>query len=53
MALMIGSEQSGMPGNVKFPGQLDVHIPMHGAVKSMNVSHAASVCLFEWVRENA
>jgi 23S rRNA (guanosine2251-2'-O)-methyltransferase len=51
MALMLGSEKSGIPDEVKFPGQVDVHIPMHGNVKSMNVSHAASVCLFEWVRQ--
>ena len=51
MALMVGSEQSGIPANVIFPGQLDVHIPMLGPVKSMNVSHAASVCLFEWARQ--
>ncbi|MFO8001708.1 MAG: TrmH family RNA methyltransferase [Marinilabilia sp.] len=51
MALMVGSEKSGIPEDIHFPGQLDVHIPMLGPVKSMNVSHAASVCLFEWVRE--
>ena len=52
MALIVGREQSGIPGGVKFPGLLDVHIPIHGAVKSMSVSHAASVGLFEWVRQN-
>ncbi|MGM0375433.1 MAG: TrmH family RNA methyltransferase [Bacteroidota bacterium] len=50
MALMVGSEKSGIPWGMHFPGQLDVHIPMLGPVKSMNVSHAAVVCLFEWVR---
>jgi len=50
MALMVGSEQSGIPGNMKFPGQVDLHIPMPGPVKSMNLSPAASVCLFERVR---
>ncbi|MDK2841233.1 MAG: hypothetical protein PWQ17_738 [Anaerophaga sp.] len=51
MALMVGSERSGIPSGVRFSDQQNVHIPMHGAVKSMNVSHAASVCLFEWVRQ--
>jgi tRNA G18 (ribose-2'-O)-methylase SpoU len=50
MALMVGSERSGIPSGVNYPEQENVHIPMHGAVKSMNVSHAAGVCLFEWVR---
>ena len=50
MALMVGSEKSGIPEVIRFPGQMDVHIPMLGPVKSMNVSHAASVCLFEWMR---
>lgn len=51
MALMVGSERSGIPVGVNFRNQQNVHIPMHGTVKSMNVSHAASVCLFEWVRQ--
>jgi len=51
MALMVGSEKSGIPEEIQFPGQVDVHIPMPGPVKSMNVSHAAAVCLFDWVRD--
>lgn len=51
MALMVGSERSGIPDEVNFHGQMDVHIPMLGPVKSMNVSHAAAVCLFEWMRQ--
>jgi tRNA G18 (ribose-2'-O)-methylase SpoU len=51
MALVVGSEKSGIPEEIHFPGQMDVHIPMLGPVKSMNVSHATSVCLFEWVRQ--
>jgi len=52
MALMVGSERSGIPVDVNYPNQQNIHIPMHGMVKSMNVSHAASVCLFEWVRQH-
>ncbi|MGQ1891035.1 TrmH family RNA methyltransferase [Thermophagus sp. OGC60D27] len=52
MALMVGSERSGLPEGIKLPGQIDVHIPMLGPVKSMNVSHAAAVCLFEWMRQH-
>ncbi|WP_462317001.1 TrmH family RNA methyltransferase [Marinilabilia sp.] len=53
MALMLGSERSGIPADVKYTGQQNIHIPMYGMVKSMNVSHAAGVCLFEWVRQHA
>jgi len=53
MALMVGSERSGIPLNVNFTCQQNIHIPMYGRVKSMNVSHAATVCLFEWVRQHA
>ena len=52
MALMVGSERSGIPEGIRLPGQMDVHIPMLGPVKSMNVSHAAAVCLFEWMRQH-
>jgi tRNA G18 (ribose-2'-O)-methylase SpoU len=51
MILMVGNENSGIPVDVHMPGQINVHIPMPGPVKSMNVSHAASVGLFEWVRQ--
>jgi 23S rRNA (guanosine2251-2'-O)-methyltransferase len=51
MALMVGNEKSGIPVDIHMEGQINVHIPMPGPVKSMNVSHAASVSLFEWVRQ--
>lgn len=53
MALMLGSERSGIPADVNYSNQQNIHIPMHGVIKSMNVSHAAGVCLFEWVRQHA
>jgi tRNA G18 (ribose-2'-O)-methylase SpoU len=52
MALFIGNEQSGIPPEFIENCNKVIHIPMHGVVKSMNVSHAASVALFEWLRQN-
>ena len=46
MALVAGSE-------VLDRCALHVHIPMTGPATSMNVSHATSVALFEWVRRYA
>jgi 23S rRNA (guanosine2251-2'-O)-methyltransferase len=52
MALMVGNEQEGLPEWALEKCTRSVHIPMTGPVKSMNVSHAAAVCLFEWMRQN-
>jgi tRNA G18 (ribose-2'-O)-methylase SpoU len=52
MALFIGNEQSGIPTEIIENCHNVIHIPMHGIVKSMNVSHAAAVALFEWLRQN-
>jgi tRNA G18 (ribose-2'-O)-methylase SpoU len=51
MALVVGNEKHGIhPGTLKLCKHT-VYIPMSGPVKSMNVSHAAAVCLFQWYRE--
>ncbi len=53
MALLVGNEQEGLPPWALEKCTRTVHIPMTGPVKSMNVSHAAAVCLFEWIRQNS
>ncbi|WP_439184644.1 TrmH family RNA methyltransferase [Carboxylicivirga taeanensis] len=52
LALVLGSEKFGISQELLQACQKAVYIPMPGAIKSMNVSHAASVCLFEWLRRN-
>lgn len=51
LALFLGNEQDGLPQLVIDRCQQQVHIPMTGPVKSMNVSHAATVAAFEWLRQ--
>ena len=49
--LLAGGESHGLPTEVIEKSKLQVHIPMPGACKSMNVSHALSVAAFEWYRQ--
>ncbi len=51
IVLMLGNERNGLPEEILRKCSLKVHIPMTGACKSMNVSHALSVALFEWQRQ--
>lgn len=53
MALVLGNEKFGMSDEVLKRCSLVRYIPMPGMIKSMNVSHAASVALFEWYRQNS
>lgn len=48
---LLGSEMHGLP--VELIAQCDhsIHIPMTGKCKSMNISHALTVVLFEWQRQ--
>lgn len=46
--LVLGAEGGGLHENVKRHCDLLLHIPMAGAVSSLNVSVAAGVVLFEW-----
>ena len=48
---LLGNERYGLPDDILNRCKLTVHIPMTGACKSMNVSHAAAVALFEWQRQ--
>jgi tRNA G18 (ribose-2'-O)-methylase SpoU len=52
MALVLGNEKFGMSEKILMQCQEIRYIPMPGIIKSMNVSHAASVGLFEWYRQH-
>ncbi len=49
MALFLGNERTGLPTEVIESCTLKLYIPMPGAIKSMNVSHAATVAAFKWL----
>ena len=51
VALVLGSEVHGVSAEVLTKCAQQVYIPMTGPDTSMNVTHAAAVALFEWVRE--
>ena len=52
-ALLVGGESYGMPEEVLEMCDRVVYIPMPGLNKSMNVSHAMAVGLYEWQRQHA
>ena len=49
--ILLGNERNGIPEEILAECPIKVHIPMTGKCKSMNVSHALSVALFEWQRQ--
>lgn len=49
--LLVGNERNGLPDEILKQCSLKVHIPMTGKCRSMNVSHALAVALFEWQRQ--
>ena len=51
MALVLGNEKFGVSIDLLSKCSKAYYIPMTGPIKSMNVSHAASVCAFEWMRQ--
>jgi len=51
LALVMGAEGSGMRQLTRKTCDRLVHLPMHGAVESLNVSVASGVCLYEAVRQ--
>ena len=48
---IIGNEKRGISEELIEISQQQVYIPMPGNVKSLNVSHALSIGLFEWYRQ--
>ncbi len=49
---LMGSEAHGLPDDLISKCEKVVYIPMPGKCKSLNVSHALSIGLFEWIRQN-
>ncbi len=48
LALILGNEKHGISKELLDMSSKKVFIPMPGPIKSMNVSHAAAVCLYSW-----
>ena len=53
LAWVFGAEGQGMRPELLATAKLRVHIPMPGAVESLNVGAASAVCLFEMVRRRS
>ena len=51
LAIVVGSEGQGLTPAVRRRCDLVVRIPMRGAIASLNAAVAASVCLFETIRQ--
>lgn len=48
---LLGSEMHGLPADLLGHCKFSVYIPMTGKCKSMNISQALAVTLFEWQRQ--
>ncbi|MCX7628178.1 MAG: RNA methyltransferase [Methylophilaceae bacterium] len=51
VAFMIGNEGAGLSPALQAAASAQVHIPMPGRVESLNAAAAATICLFERVRQ--
>lgn len=51
VVFLLGSEMHGLPPTLLAQCPVSVYIPMTGKCKSMNISHALAVALFEWQRQ--
>jgi TrmH family RNA methyltransferase len=49
--LLIGNEGSGLSSELMQSASHRIYIPMPGKMESLNAAVAASICLFEWVRQ--
>ncbi len=50
-AFVVGSERFGIEEGILSQCDMVVYIPVPGPTRSLNVSHAAAVALFEWQRQ--
>jgi 23S rRNA (guanosine2251-2'-O)-methyltransferase len=53
LALVLGNEETGISENLLFLCDDKVRIPMHGDTESLNVSVAASIMMYEVLRQRA
>jgi len=51
VAFVVGSERHGICEEVLAQCDMVVYIPVPGPTRSLNVSHAAAVAMFEWQRQ--
>ena len=51
VAFIVGSESYGLSEELLAQCDMVVYIPVPGPTRSLNVSHAAAVALFEWQRQ--
>ena len=51
VAFIVGSERDGLSNELLNQCDIVVYIPVPGPTRSLNVSHAAAVALFEWQRQ--
>lgn len=51
VAFIVGSESQGLQETLLQQCDIVVYIPVPGPTRSLNVSHAAAVALFEWQRQ--
>ena len=51
VAFIVGSERNGLSDELLRQCDMVVYIPVPGPTRSLNVSHAAAVALFEWQRQ--
>lgn len=51
VAFIVGSERDGLSSDLLAQCDMVVYIPVPGPTRSLNVSHAAAVALFEWQRQ--
>lgn len=50
-AFVVGNERYGMRPEILSQADMIVYIPVPGPTRSLNVSHAAAVLFFEWLRQ--
>ena len=51
VAFIVGNERNGLNDELLAQCDMVVYIPVPGPTRSLNVSHAAAVALFEWQRQ--
>ena len=53
LAILIGNEHSGLSAQARQLADLQVTVPLVGMVRSLNLSVAAAICLYEVCRQRA